>query len=270
MTYGMVRVPGIVTALSPLSHNGDTPGGNATRLRHQVMIVGRTQRKIPYVSGNAVRGYLRRRAMTDMLRRIGYTVDTAKAGGKRLWHAMYSGGILQAESGMDLATKQKVYDTIPMLRLFGWAWGNEMIESIMKVANMMPMCSELDGGDSPPIRRCTHTIYHTRRDDRQVESDDGSSNQMIYNTEVFVSGTKFRHEFALEDPTDLDLSALSHVIGLWRAYPTIGGKSAIGLGSVDLKYDLGGAAPGAYTQYLGDRADAIRTTLDGLVAGKMQ
>lgn len=269
MTYGMVRMPGMVTALSPLSHNGDTPGGNATRLRHQVMMVDGVQRKIPYVSGNAVRGYLRRRAMTDMLRRIGYAVDTAEAGGKRLWHAMYSGGILQAASGMDLAAKRRVYDTIPMLRLFGWAWGNQMIESKMKVANMMPVCSELDGGDNPPIRRCTHTIYHTRRDDRQVESDDGGSSQMIYNTEVFVAGTKFRHEFAIEDPTDLDVSALRHVIDLWRAYPTIGGKSAIGLGNVDIQYDYGGASPDAYAQYLKDSSDTIRVTLDGLVTGKV-
>lgn len=266
MTYGMVRMPGTVTALSPLAHNGDTPGGNATRLRHQVIIVDGVQRKMPYISGNAVRGYLRRRAMTDMLRRIDYTVDVTKAGGKRLWHAMYSGGILEKEKtpGMDLAAKRKIYATIPMVRLFGWAWGNQMIESKMKVANMMPICIEIDGGDNPPIRRCTHTIYHTRRDDRQVESDE--THQMIYNTEVFVTGTKFRHEFALEDPTDLDLSALCHVIGLWREYPTIGGKSAIGLGSVDIQYDYGRATPDAYVQYLKDNAATIRTTLDGLAS----
>lgn len=270
MTFGMVRMLGTVTALSPLSHNGDTPGGNSTRLRHQVVMVDGELRKIPYVSGNAVRGYLRRRAMTDMLRRIGYTVDATSAGGKRLWHAMHSGGILQAKSGMDLADKIRVYDTIPMLRLFGWAWGNQMIESRLKVANMMPMCSEIDGGDSPPIRKCTHTTYHTRRADRRVEPEGDGASQMIYNTEVFVAGTKFRHEFALEDPEDLDVSALAHIIALWREYPTIGGKSAIGMGSVDILYDTGGATPDAYTEYLENNADAMRAVLDGLTAGTGQ
>lgn len=267
MTYGMARMPGTVTALSQLSHNGDTPGGNSTRLRYQVMLVDGAQKKIPYISGNAVRGYLRRRAMADMLRRIDYTVDVSGAGGKRLWHAMHSGGTLQPGSGMDLAAKRRVYETIPMVRLFGWAWGNQMVESLMKVSSMMPICSELDGGDGPPVRKCVHTVYHTRRDNRQVESEDGEPSQMIYNTEVFVAGTRFRHEFALEDPTSLDLSALRHVIDLWREYPTVGGKSAIGMGAVDLRYEYGGATPDEYVQYLDSNAAAIRAVLDGLADG---
>lgn len=270
--YGLFTMAGEITALSPLSHNGDTPAGNSTRLRRQVVILrDGAKRSIPYISGNAIRGYLRRRAMADMLREADYTVDITKAGGKRLWHAMFSGGILSKGASMDLAAKREVFETIPMIRLFGWAWGNQMIESKMKVSNMMPFCRELHGPKETPIRHCVKKVFHTRKADRWTEVEDGSGDephQMIYETEVFVQGTRFSHRFTVEDPTDLDLSALSRVIELWRRYPTIGGKSAIGMGEVNLEYDRKGITDGAYLQYVKDRTGAIRSVLDGLTSDK--
>lgn len=267
--YGVFKVDGMVTALLPLSHNGDVRMGNSTRLRRQVMILRDGGRwSIPYVSGNAIRGYLRRRAMADMLREIDYAVDVTKAGGKSLWHAMFSGGTLSRGTGMDLAAKHSVYETIPMVRLFGWAWGNQMIESKMKVSGMMPVCRELHGEKEISVRNLVEKVFHTRKDDRWTEAGDGEPNQMIYETETFVAGTRFTHRFSVEDPTDLELSALCRVIELWRKYPVVGGKSAIGMGEVKLEYDLGDVTDGAYLQYLKDNAGAIRSVLDGLASGK--
>lgn len=268
--YGLFSVDGEVTALSPLSHDGDERAGNSTRLRRQAMILrDGSKQSIPYVSGNAVRGYLRRRAMADMLRDVDYAVDATKAGGKSLWRAMFSGGASSRGTGMDLAAKRTVYETIPMVRLFGWALGTQMIESKMKVSAMLPVCRELHGRKEAPVRHLVRMVFHTRKDDRWTEvEDDGEPNQMIYETEAFVPGTRFTHGFSVEDPTDLELSALSRIIELWRRYPTIGGKSAMGMGEVKLEYDLGGITDGAYARYVKDNAGAIRSVLDGLADGR--
>ena len=279
---------GVITALSPISHNSDTRAGNSTLLRRQyVMRTDGTSVEVPYISGNAIRGYLRRLAMKDLLVGIGYTVDLATPGGKRLWHAMFSGGLLSkdAKVGIDLALKRNAYTTIPTVRLFGWAWGNQMIESKMKVGHAVLRCRDLHDtpveseGNLPAIRDCIEQTFHTRRHDRAAEYNDDPTHttlakteddernqephQMICAAEVFRTGVRFGHEFVLEDPTDLEVSALAHMIGLWRGSPYVGGKSAIGLGRVDLSY--GDLDSSIYQQYIREHADDIRAVLDELV-----
>ena len=246
MTYGLSIIEGVITAKSALIHQGNDKTGNTVLLNRQKFLVDGKATMIPYVSGNAVRGQLRRRVMEDMLNMLDYRLDVSNSGERRLYHSLFTGGLLEdvkddKYSNINLAFKRQIYELVPMMRLFGFSYGNQMIESIMKVSQMLPICKELN--DYLPHQSDTSfyeylsQMFQTRRDDIKSERAEGENpTQMLVDYEVFIPGTKFYHKFALEDPTDLDMSTFAHLLHLWGTYPTIGGKSSIGLGQLKLNY----------------------------------
>ena len=273
MTFGLYKVDGVVTAMSALSHNSDVTFGNMTRLRRQVYMHDDKRIQIPFVSGNAIRGVLRRHAMTDMLQRVGFKIDVDTPGGKRVYHALFTGGILEKTKmvGLDLETKKSIFETIPLARIFGWAWGNQMLESQMKVGHMIPICRETrrfvpieTDGPLPAIKSCMSVTYHTRRDDLKAERDkDEQAHQMLYTFEVFNPGVQFWHRFSLEDPEPVMQSALWHVIDLWNKYSYIGGKSGTGLGQLKLDYQTDpDITSAAYLGHLDEHSQDICDRLD--------
>jgi len=226
MTFGMAIVRGTLTALSPLVHAGNLKSGSTILLNRETWIVDDETMDIPFVSGNAVRGYLRRLAMSDMIERTGYNIDVNDVKGRKLYHALFTGGMLEQvgekdRGVMNLEMKKLVYDTIPLARIFGWAHGNQMIESVLKCSRMLPICLELKDylpDDINPKLSVGNLIsegFQTRRDDLRGErgKDEGAT-QMLIDYESFAAGTKFHHEFRLEDPTEMDRDALAHIITL--------------------------------------------------------
>lgn len=280
----MVDVPGLIEAVSPISHNGSEKTGNVPILR-EVACWDAEQGKrvtVPYLSGNAIRGILRRLIMRDMIETLNYEVQSRK-----LHHALYSGGNLESTDDntgvIDIALRTQIRDTIPALGVLGTAIGNQMLPGCLIDELAMPVCRERrrylsESLLSDPrvavraeqhVRTFTDFVYATRRDDLHAERDaDEQAQQMLIEFQTFIPGTLFTHGFRLEEPSTLEASCLGRMIDLWMAKPFVGGKSGSGHGHVRLQYE--NKPDGAiYVAYLHEKAGDVHDVL-GTLASRLE
>lgn len=276
MVYGLFSLKGKITAVSPIFHGGNEKTGSVVLLNRIKYLVNGKAMDVPFISGNEVRGYLRRLLMQDYLELAGYKIDLEKKQGQALFHTLFSGGILESvesesSSGViDLSRKREIWQNILPLRLLGCSFSNQMIEGKLKVSHMLPICKELK--DFLPQEYCNseqsfYTFitreFQTRRDDLRAEREkDEQATQMLIEQEVFAPGTQFYHEFVLEDPDALCLGTLARMVLLWEANPYIGGKSSIGLGRLKIEYHKDGLpADSEYVKFSREHAEKIREVL---------
>jgi len=269
--FGVVTVRGTLRALAPVFHGGNEKTGSVVLLNRMRFIVGGEPVDVPFISGNSIRGYLRRLVFADFLKQVEYEVDVSKKEGLRLYHTLFSGGLLETveeeESAvMDIEFKRRVLRYIPPARLWGFSFRNQMIEGRLRVGHALPVCVELRDflpGDLNP-QQSFYTmitrVYQTRRDELRVARQEGEQAvQMLIEYEAFAPGTVFHHEFRLEDPEAIDRAVLYRAIKLWEQYPFIGGKSAIGMGMLKLNYDLSvlGTDDKPYLEFLRENRDKV-------------
>jgi len=247
MNKRFYEVEGTITALTPIFHGGDEKTGSTPVLRTiMVYVDGIGEVPIPYISGNGIRGKLRRLSIKDFLDMLGYEITNTK-----LHHALFSGGVLESTSDttgvIDLAFRKKVRELMPPVAIFGCALGNQMIQGNLIVEHMWPICDEYkpylpeeyqkDPRAEQPIRTFTDQSFITRRDDlREEREEDEQAVQMKVDYECFVPGTKFYHRFVLQLPDQLQLSCFGRILDLFEAMPYIGGRSSSGDGKVMLNY----------------------------------
>ena len=275
--YGMDVIRGILTAETPVHSGGNEKTGSVSLLNRQRYVSDDGPIDVPFISGNAVRGYLRRLAFTNLLDDIDYQLDLDRPAERKVYHALFTGGVLEQvdkkNAGIiNLELKRKLYDTIPYARIFGFAWGNQMIESTLKVGQIIPICTELSG--YIPIEfteKPKHSVYNlisqtfqTRKDDLSgVRNEDEAVHQMLIDYETFLPGTKFYHDLRIEDATPLDMSALHNIIRLWRMKPYIGAKSGIGMGRLNIQYDID-IDTDLYNLHISDNTSKIENLLNEL------
>lgn len=263
------RRDGYFDALSPIQHGGDEKTGSTPVLRALTHWDPEAEPRapgapgpgahvrLPFISGNAIRGVLRRLVMRDLVERVGFRVRAPK-----LHHALYSGGNLEssdeASGAIDLAFRQWVREVLPPLALFGTALGNQMVPGCLIVSHARPFCREYraylgDYADDPraqhSVRTFTDVAFASRRDDLRAERGaDEQAQQMLVEFEAFVPGTRFLHSFVLKYANPLERACLDHALLLWAEQPWIGGKSGSGYGEVALYYPP--PAPELYEEYL--------------------
>jgi len=191
---------------------------------------------VPCISGNSIRGALRRLAMYDFTRRVGITsID------KTLYHILFTGGVLNESTKFeDIERRETFIQNCPMVSVFGSAIGNMTIEGMMSVGMAYPLCSELGTGDKS-FWEYLDIIFQTRFDSSKGEKvielsgELDSTVQMKYEYEVFAKGTKFSHGFRmLDNIDDLSVSAFWHVLTLFRENPIVCGMWAVGNGEINL------------------------------------
>ena len=269
------QVEGKILALTPIFHGGDEKTGSTPVLRTiSIWVEGRGEVPVPYVSGNSVRGKTRRMIMRDLLDLVGYEIKNAK-----LHHVLFSGGVLEsveeeASGVIDLAFRKRIRDMLPPVALYGCAVGNQMIQGILTVEHMWPICAEYapylppkfrdDHRAAQPVRVFTQESFITRRDDLRAEREEGEQAvQMKVDYECFVPGTAFYHRWALLLPDALHISCLGRVIDLWQQHPFIGGRSSSGNGKVALMYEQ---VPDAalYLEFVQGKHEEIRALLSEL------
>lgn len=270
------RFDGIITAISPIHHGGDESTGSRATLRRMKFLVPSTDKlgfkkmDIPVISGNSIRGVLRRLVMRDMLDTLDYKLKSIKT-----YHMLFAGGTLESVSSSDagainLDMRKRLRASIPALSIFGSAVGNQMIEGKMKCSYAIPVCSELQTylpNDMLNPKLNQNSIYElvsddftTRRDDLHGERDeDKAAHQMIVNFEVMAPGTDFYHKFTLLDCSDVESAVLGRALELWEKRPYIGGKSSIGLGEIELHYSVPDSS--LYINYLQDKRDDVITAI---------
>lgn len=222
----------------------------------------RTEDEIPCVSGNAIRGRLRRLVMYDWCQRAGISGLE-----KRAYHTLFTGGFLDSSTSYeDFDRLDQIVARCPMLGVFGAAIGDMMIEGDLKVGWAYPLCRERGTGPKS-VWQVLDTVYQTRRDSSKSEDildigdamfaaadaagkDKTQSAQMKYEYEVFADGTEFEHRFALASDRDLMVSAFWHALDLFRGSPFLGGKGSVGNGDVIPDYVVPKGAADAYLAYV--------------------
>jgi len=276
----VVRIPGRLTALSPIYHGGNEKTGNVVLLNRLRFIVGGKPVDVPVISGNQIRGRLRRLLARDFLQLAGYELDLGQKRHQKLYHTLFAGGVLteveEEESGVvDLNLKSRLVRYVVPIRLFGASYGNQMVEGRVLVGFALPICRELadfTGVDSDvSFYQLITRAFQTRRDELRVGGGEGEEDeavQMIVEYEVFAPGAQFFHELVLEAEEEglaLDLSALYRAVGLWQEEPYIGGKSSAGFGRLKIEYQWpSGASDQAYLEHVEKNRDEIHKALDEL------
>lgn len=175
---------GTMTALTSISHIGNTFGVNAKLRREKVVQPDGTVEEVPIISGNSLRGILRDRGMLHMLRTLGYGVDeeTGEVAGLSLaaFYFLFSGGALTSTGsrGLDIDEARRWRSIIPLVALFGGAMGNQIMPGQLKCGKAIPICAEtvhilperfVNGGEQSIWELCQEEAY-TRRDDEKNEN----------------------------------------------------------------------------------------------------
>lgn len=269
-----MKIKGIIKAISPIYHGGDEKTGSTPILRSIAIFDGSKQYIIPYVSGNSIRGKLRRLIMKDFFIMLDYEPDI------KIHHVFYSGGVLESTEEMysylDLEMRKKIRNFLIPLSLFGASIGNQVIQGKLLVGHAYPICKEYKNflpeeyqrlpEAQISVRNFTDSSFITRRDELQVEDD--ITVQMKVDYECFIPGTVFYHWFALDYPTDLEFSCFSRVINLLKANPYIGGRSAQGDGNITFKYDIELPDDKFYIQFVLQNKEEIKKIINSLFIQK--
>lgn len=139
---------GVVTALSSISHIGESYGVNSMLRREKVIQPDGSVEDVPIISGNAMRGVLRDRGMLHMLKKLGYGVNepeqTVKGLSLPAFYFLFSGGALSKTggTGLDVDNARKWREAIPLVSIFGGAMGNQIMPGKLKMGKLMPICAE--------------------------------------------------------------------------------------------------------------------------------
>jgi len=267
------EVQGTIIALSPIFHGGDEKTGSTPTLRTIFIQTDDGAIPIPYISGNTIRGRLRRLLLHDLLELVEYEITNI-----RLYHSVFSGGVLESTEEtygyLDLALRKRIQSLLPPLSLFGCAIGNQLIQGKLIVEHMFPICSEYrpylppkfqdDPQAQVPVRELTDQSFITRRDELRVErKEDEQAVQMKVDYECFTPGTKFFHRFILQMPTEIEISCLGRMLELWEMLPYIGGRSSSGDGKILLQYE-NRPDSSLYLRFVSEAKEAIRELLSEL------
>ena len=270
---------GNLTALSPIHHGGSEDYGTTKLILTLPTIIVNPLNgeeeidNVPAIHGNAIRGYLRRLIMDDFLTLLDYELDS-----KKVYHFLFTGGILEAldpkdKGAINLTLKKKIRELIPPISLVGSALGNQMVQGKLKVGMADIVCAETKHylRDYDDYNFSAYNLkgsdFGTRLDDLKEERDDDEqAHQMKYEFETLIRGTKFTHEFILEDCNDVEKACFRRMFELWNERPYLGGKSGTGYGKVKLDYpEINSLSDEDYLKYVDENKEPICNFLDELV-----
>lgn len=249
------RWDGTATAVSSISHGGDTLG-TVTYLRREAFLTPQGRLDIPVVSGNAVRGVLR-----DVAAKVTWEDLGCPKLPLPVAHALWAGGALvkvkgEPLSGQRLATLRRL---VPHVGVFGAAGGGRIINGALAVGKLVPACTQTahllpeevrDAGPLPDLHDLIQIEHYSRvpNADRLPDVlatpdlgdldpvEDFDDGRMRYGTETFVAGTRFHAWFALNGATAAEHDFFTTVLNTYLAAPIVGGK--IGRGHGRLAFHL--------------------------------
>ena len=216
---------------------------------------------IPFLSGNSIRGILRRLVMRDFCKQAGIVRLS-----KDNYHQLFTGGnITDSTRFEDIGHREEYIWMCPMIGLLGSAIGNMTIEGDLKVGCARPVCREHGNGEVS-FWELLGIEFGTRRDDSKLETDiaivaldeEAPTTQMKYGYEVLVVGTRLTHQFVCTAEDSLGQSAFWRMLKLFKEQPFIGGLSAVGNGEVQLGYEVPEGSDREYLEHLSENREAIQ------------
>ena len=263
----------VLTCMAPLAHGSfGESAGNTTLIRRMAIVSLPGMPRVPVVSGNALRGVLRRLVMRDLFEAAGASRVTVGEGWDRLYASMANGGHLDgSESTVNPDRIRELRAACPPLSVFGAALYSSFLTGHMTVGFLWPHCQETvaaglveerPGAVYLPAEDLVEEVSHVRHVDRE-EQDPAVSGvtPMPTTVEVLATGTVLESEITFaRHATEIEQQVVAHGLLLLQ---TLGGQAAKGLGVVALD-----TPPGPTEEYLAWRyehaaasIEAVRTLL---------
>ena len=259
--------------LSPLCHGGfdgaDT--GNAVVIRREPVVSLPGMPRIPCLSGNSIRGQVRRHIMRALFRAAGLGVGELPG---RQWDLLYGalangGHLTGTEKSPSPDGVRALRAELPPLSVLGAALYRYMIPGRARFGWAWPICREtVEGGlcttgDGPllpsgDIVTEVGVVRHIDRD--QQDPEQTGVTPMPVTVEAIATGVELQQTIHLSrEATAVEVGALAWGLS---ELEHLGGKSAGGLGAVRVIHD-GDAAP--YAAWLDDVGpDTLRARLVAL------
>jgi hypothetical protein len=254
-TFPRVRLRGLFTARSPISHIGESVSTTSYLAQDPIVQPDGSVVEVFSYSGNAWRGQMR----DLMARRV------AEAVGVRLpidaFHLLFSGGRIESDKGIDLEQIRTLRAALPPLSLLGGGIGSQMLNGKLRVTNTYPVCKEAMPVLPPHLHGTAEAIRYggltfekefSRRDDgrhadglawladeRVKGKKDGQvADQMRMGAELVAPGTVLYNEIHGAHLTAVELGCLVLALSDFSVSPYIGGQASRGHGLVDISYDM--------------------------------
>lgn len=260
---------GRIMCLSPLSHGSfGADEGNAVSLRREPIVSLPGAPLVPVVSGNAIRGKLRRLLARELfaMANIG-PADTERW--DDLYAALANGGTLRdSETRLQPERIREVRAALPMLSLFGSFLYRWTLAGHFDVRGFVwPLCEETvaggivdapEGCESRPVGELVSETSVTRLPDTDDQNPDVTAvKPMPVTLECFSTGTELRVEFGFAaHAPEIERSCLAHGLTLLKS---LGGKAAQGFGAIEVQ--LIGGDPMHYRDWLAENGEAARAAL---------
>jgi len=279
---------GTITALSSIAH-GEETRGTSTMLRREIVTTpAGTRVPVPIVSGNTLRGRLRRIGEELLRDAVGYAGQISPAAA----HTLRGGGSL-AKTGREPlsgARLARLRELVPQLGVFGGAGGGTILSGALDVGKVVPHVAETVRITGVETRvsafEATQLEAYTRQDDGRAHDfadvparivfdengqpgvvDDAGGNQMRFLVETFPIGTTFSTWLRLRRPSALELAFFVDVLAEFSRDGRLGGRIAIGHGQVraDLTADHAPTVSADWRGHVAEHRDEILTALESLV-----
>lgn len=249
---------GTLTATSSIAHGGETRG-TITLLRRELIATPTGELKyVPIISGNTMRGRLRRLGEELLREAVRYEGQLHPAAA----HALRGGGSLAKSSHEPLSGNrlQTLRELVPQIGVFGAAGGGAIISGALDVGKVVPQVAEtrhITGvASSCSAFTATQLEGYTRQDDTNNHdfagvvptAGDGAallfddqgrpapvvrgSNQMLFHLETFPAGTVFSTWLRLRQPTPLETAFFLDILQAFSDDGRLGGRVAIGHGMI--------------------------------------
>jgi CRISPR/Cas system CSM-associated protein Csm3 (group 7 of RAMP superfamily) len=208
---------------------------------------------IPFVSGNSIRGKLRRIVMKDFCKAVGINEDkfnieqddekkTFITFSPEWYHRLFTGGALNESNAFEnIEEREKLIEFCPMLGLFGSAIGKQTIESCLNVSIPVLICRETGFEDAPSYHDLLTIDFGTRLDSEKTnqtieiqtsEAKKQNATQMKYEIECLIAGSQFDAGLTLTSDDKLMKIVFQHAINLLVEEGNICAKKSIGYGKV--------------------------------------
>lgn len=300
-------------------NGGESYGINAKLRREKFVQPDGSVEEVPVISGNSMRGVLRDRGMYDFCRRLGYGVNTEAGEvyglSREAFDFLFSGGSLTSTGSerLDIDKAREIRELIPLVGVFGGAVGNMILPGKLRCGKLVPIVRETrhllpeayKAEARESIWEYAQEEMYTRKDDKKNEHlrrmiggtsrallDDPTTRraalsegrgatptQMMYYVETLAAGTRFYWRLQLDDVTDVEFEAFLSCLAEFSRHPFVGGKSAVGLGEVAVKFDgwveidsrlgvdgkaLDRPIGTRYTDHVREKGDQIRALLESI------
>lgn len=250
-----------LTALSSISQKGEESETTTTLFRREPILQPDGRKVlVPVVSGNSLRGALRRTAEELFRDVIGYEGQIPLSAA----HALRNGGNLSKVAGDSLTgrRRQRLRELVPPISLFGGNGGGAPpIDGCLKVGKVVPRVKETESIMSRPYPGVLMSQFelmslesYSRFDDAGTKSfpapfdadtvpgSGTSAHQtsmlMRFEVETLPAGTHFETFLRLDRATDRDIAFFNDVWGRFSRDGFLGGRSAIGHGRVRAESEL--------------------------------